>query len=125
MCRKTTSKPGLLARLIDRYPMCPFYSIVIGAIIFCVWALSLLYARVPATRPFIFLLKTPYRLAVSVYHETKMLQEIDDLQEQRNHILSKSRQTRADSLFLRDYPRRLEQLQQRISDLTFNLCSKE
>jgi hypothetical protein len=110
MFRKIRSKTGRLARLTDRYPLCSFYSIVIGIIISGIWALSVLYSWVPATRPFIFLLKTPYRLAASVYRETKMLQETDDLQEQRNQLLRKSSKTSADSLFLRDYPMRMEQI---------------
>lgn len=111
MCKKITSKDGFLARLADRYPKCSLYSIIIGVIISLIWALNVLYATVPATRPFIFLLKTPYRLTVWVYRETKAMQETDDLDEHRHQLLRKNRLTRADSLFLRDYPKRLEKIQ--------------
>jgi hypothetical protein len=112
MCRKTTSKPGLPARLADRYPKSCFHCLFICIIACGIGALALIQAEVPAVRPFFFLLKVPWKLMVATYDEIRVLQQTDDLDSERRQILHKSKPTKTDMLFLHEYPPRLQQIQQ-------------
>lgn len=112
MCKKTTSDRSLPARLADRYPKCSLYFIALCVILSGAGALCILQAKVPAARPFIFLLKVPWKLMVATYDEARVLQQTDDLDNERRQILHKSKLTKTDMLFLHEYPARLQQIQQ-------------